>query len=77
MNLEQGDPELGGALAETFWRCFMNVRPLASSQHTTEFETLANELPNIQNANMLFDEKTLLPIFKLVIGQAGVHLRLK
>jgi len=28
-------------------------------------------MPHIQNANMLFDEKTLLPLYKLVIGQAG------
>ena len=32
---------------------------------------MANELPFMLNANMLFDEKTLEPLYKLVIGQAG------
>jgi DNA mismatch repair protein MutS2 len=32
---------------------------------------LANELPHISNANMLFDGKTLEPTFQLVLGQAG------
>jgi DNA mismatch repair protein MutS2 len=32
---------------------------------------LANELPFIQNANMMFDNKSLEPIFKLSLGQAG------
>ena len=32
---------------------------------------LANELPYASNANMLFDNKTLEPIFKLIIGEAG------
>jgi DNA mismatch repair protein MutS2 len=32
---------------------------------------LANELPFAMNANMLFDEKTLEPMYKLALGQAG------
>jgi DNA mismatch repair protein MutS2 len=32
---------------------------------------LADELENVTNANMQFDEKTLEPLFKLFIGQAG------
>ena len=32
---------------------------------------LANELPFAINANMLFDEKSLEPMYKLVLGQAG------
>jgi DNA mismatch repair protein MutS2 len=32
---------------------------------------LANELPFAINANILFDEKTLEPMYKLVLGQAG------
>jgi DNA mismatch repair protein MutS2 len=32
---------------------------------------LANELPFAMNANMLFDEKSLEPMYKLVLGQAG------
>jgi len=32
---------------------------------------LANELPFATNANMLFNEKSLEPMYKLVLGQAG------
>ena len=32
---------------------------------------LANELDNVTNANMQFDERTLEPMYKLFIGQAG------
>lgn len=66
------DPELGGALAETFLEVFYEREAFGIiTTHYSNLKLLSNELPHIQNANMLFDEKTLLPIFKLVIGQAG------
>ena len=66
------DPELGGALAETFLEVFYEREAFGIiTTHYSNLKLLANELSHIQNANMLFDEKTLLPIFKLVIGQAG------
>ena len=66
------DPELGGALAETFLEVFYERGAFGIiTTHYSNLKLLANELPYIQNANMLFDEKTLLPIYKLVIGQAG------
>jgi len=66
------DPELGGALAETFLEVFYKREAFGIiTTHYSNLKLLANELPHIQNANMLFDEKTLLPIFKLIIGQAG------
>ena len=66
------DPELGGALAETFLEVFYEREAFGIiTTHYSNLKLLANELPHIQNANMLFDEKTLLPLFKLVIGQAG------
>ena len=66
------DPELGGALAETFLEVFYKRGAFGIiTTHYSNLKLLANELPYIQNANMLFDEKTLLPIYKLVIGQAG------
>ncbi len=66
------DPELGGALAETFLEVFYEREAFGIiTTHYSNLKLLANELPYIQNANMLFDEKTLLPIYKLVIGQAG------
>lgn len=66
------DPELGGALAETFLEEFYHREAFGIiTTHYSNLKILANELPNMLNANMLFDEKTLEPLFKLVIGQAG------
>jgi len=66
------DPELGGALAETFLEVFYEREAFGIiTTHYSNLKLLANELTHIQNANMLFDEKTLLPLYKLVIGQAG------
>ena len=66
------DPDLGGALAETFLEVFYDREAFGIiTTHYSNLKLLANELPHIQNANMLFDEKTLLPTYKLIIGQAG------
>lgn len=66
------DPELGGALAETFLEEFYHREAFGIiTTHYSNLKILANELPYMLNANMLFDEKTLEPLFKLVIGQAG------
>ena len=32
---------------------------------------MANELENVTNANMQFDERSLEPLYKLFVGQAG------
>jgi DNA mismatch repair protein MutS2 len=66
------DPELGGALAETFLEVFYERESFGIiTTHYTNLKLLANELPHMQNANMLFDERSLEPIYKLVLGQAG------
>lgn len=66
------DPELGGALAETFLEEFYHREAYGViTTHYSNLKLLANELPHIQNANMLFDEHSLEPMFQLVIGQAG------
>ena len=66
------DPELGGALAEAFLEVFYEREAFGIiTTHYGNLKLLANELPFIQNANMLFDEKTLLPLYNLIIGQAG------
>ncbi len=66
------DPELGGALAETFLEEFYHREAFGIiTTHYANLKILANELPHMLNANMLFDEHTLEPLFKLVIGQAG------
>ncbi len=66
------DPELGGALAETFLEEFYHREAYGIiTTHYSNLKILANELPCMLNANMLFDEKSLEPLYKLVIGQAG------
>ncbi|HLT34183.1 MAG TPA: hypothetical protein VKZ98_10365, partial [Aquaticitalea sp.] len=66
------DPELGGALAETFLEEFYHREAYGIiTTHYSNLKILANELPFMQNANMLFDEKNLEPMYKLALGQAG------
>ncbi|MFC0605617.1 endonuclease MutS2 [Winogradskyella pulchriflava] len=66
------DPELGGALAETFLEVFYEREAFGIiTTHYSNLKLLANELPYMENANMLFNEKTLEPMYKLAIGQAG------
>ena len=66
------DPELGGALAETFLEEFYNREAFGIiTTHYSNLKILATELPNMINANMLFNERTLEPMFKLIVGQAG------
>lgn len=66
------DPELGGALAEVFLEEFYHREAYGIiTTHYTNLKMLANELPFATNANMLFDEKSLEPMYKLVVGQAG------
>ena len=66
------DPELGGALAEIFLEEFYHREAFGIiTTHYSNLKILANELPFAINANMLFDEKTLEPMYKLVLGQAG------
>ncbi len=66
------DPELGGALAETFLEEFYHREAYGIiTTHYSNLKILANELPFATNANMLFDEKSLEPMYKLILGQAG------
>ena len=66
------DPELGGALAEIFLEEFYNKHAYGViTTHYSNLKVLANELENVTNANMQFDERSLEPLYKLFIGQAG------
>ncbi|MDG1961927.1 MAG: DNA mismatch repair protein MutS [Flavobacteriaceae bacterium] len=66
------DPELGGALAETFLEEFYARDAYGIiTTHYTNLKLLADELPFAQNANMQFDPKTLEPLYLLHLGQAG------
>ncbi|WP_299215229.1 DNA mismatch repair protein MutS [uncultured Dokdonia sp.] len=66
------DPELGGALAETFLEVFHERESYGIiTTHYANLKMMANETKEIVNANMLFDARTLEPLFKLHLGEAG------
>ena len=66
------DPELGGALAESFLEFFYEKKSFAIiTTHYTNIKLRVEQLAHAQNAAMLFDEETLEPMYKLEIGQAG------
>ncbi len=66
------DPELGGALAEAFLEVFYERGAYGViTTHYANLKALADELPHATNANMLFNSKTLEPIFTLELGQPG------
>ena len=66
------DPELGGALAETFLETFYECGAFGViTTHYANLKALADELPYASNANMLFNSKTLEPTFQLEMGQPG------
>ena len=66
------DPELGGALAEIFLEEFYSKKAFGIiTTHYANLKVLANELDNVTNANMQFNERTLEPLYKLFVGQAG------
>lgn len=66
------DPELGGALAETFLEEFYTRKAFGIiTTHYANLKLLANEKDEMINANMMFNERTLEPMYKLALGQAG------
>ncbi len=66
------DPELGGALAESFLEYFYGRKSFAIiTTHYTNIKLVVEHLPNAENAAMLFDEHSLEPLYKLEVGQAG------
>ncbi|MGB0838300.1 MAG: endonuclease MutS2 [Flavobacteriaceae bacterium] len=66
------DPELGGALAEIFLEEFYDKGAYGViTTHYSNLKVLAGELDYVTNASMLFNEKTLQPLYKLHVGQAG------
>lgn len=66
------DPELGGALAESFMEYFYDKRSFGIiTTHYTNIKLVVENLPAATNAAMLFDENSLEPLYKLEIGQAG------
>lgn len=66
------DPELGGALAESMLEEMHDRKAYGIiTTHYTNLKMLANETAEMVNANMLFDSRTLEPIYQLQMGEAG------
>lgn len=66
------DPELGGALAESFLEFFYEKKSFGIiTTHYTNIKIVVENLPAATNAAMLFDENSLEPLYKLEVGQAG------
>lgn len=66
------DPELGGALAESMLEELYARKSYGIiTTHYTNLKMLANEMPEMSNANMLFDSRSLEPIYQLQMGEAG------
>jgi len=66
------DPELGGALAETFLEVFYERKAFGViTTHYSNLKLLASELPNATNANMQFNNHSLEPMYQLLLGEAG------
>ena len=66
------DPELGGALAESFLEFFYEKKSFAIiTTHYTNIKLVVEQLPNATNAAMLFFFFSLEPWYKLEVGQAG------
>ncbi|HMU09996.1 MAG TPA: DNA mismatch repair protein MutS, partial [Ferruginibacter sp.] len=66
------DPNLGGAFAEVI----MEELALKHSfgivtTHYLNLKVMANKVPGIINGAMQFDEKNLLPLYKLIVGKPG------
>ena len=66
------DPDLGGAIAEVFFReLYAKLSFGVITTHYMNIKNLASELPEAENACMLFDKQTLSPLYELEIGQPG------
>ena len=78
MNSGQGLTPNWEVLAEAFLEEFYNREAYGIiTTHYSNLKVLANELPHMTNANMQFDNRTLEPVFKLIMGEAGSSLPLK
>ncbi|MFN8243358.1 MAG: DNA mismatch repair protein MutS [Ferruginibacter sp.] len=66
------DPNLGGAFAEVIMEelAFRHSFGIVTT-HYLNLKVMANKVPGIINGAMQFDEKNLLPLYKLVVGKPG------
>ena len=66
------DPNLGGAFAEVIMEELGHKHAMGIvTTHYLNLKVMANHTQGIVNAAMAFDEKKLLPLYKLMIGKPG------
>ncbi|MBC7826868.1 MAG: DNA mismatch repair protein MutS [Chitinophagaceae bacterium] len=66
------DPNLGGAFAEVILEELVKKHAMGIvTTHYLNLKVMANKTPGIINGAMAFDEKNLLPMYKLIIGKPG------
>ncbi len=66
------DPNLGGAFAEVIMEELARKHAYGIvTTHYLNLKVMANKVPGIMNGAMAFDEKTLLPLYRLVTGKPG------
>ncbi|HMK04998.1 MAG TPA: MutS2/Smr-associated SH3 domain-containing protein [Ferruginibacter sp.] len=66
------DPNLGGAFAEVIMEELAVKHSFGIvTTHYLNLKVMANKVPGIINGAMQFDEKNLLPLYKLVVGKPG------
>lgn len=66
------DPELGGAIAEAILEGIIDQHVFGIvTTHYSNIKILADKREGLTNACMLFDERSLQPLYQLSIGQPG------
>jgi DNA mismatch repair protein MutS2 len=66
------DPNLGGAFAEVIMEELGRKHAIGIvTTHYLNLKVMANKTPGIINGAMAFDEKNLMPLYKLMIGKPG------
>lgn len=66
------DPNLGGAFAEVILEELNRKHAIGVvTTHYLNLKVMANKTPGVINGAMAFNEKTLMPLYKLIIGKPG------
>lgn len=66
------DPNLGGAFAEVIMEELARKHSYGIvTTHYLNLKVMANKVPGIINGAMAFDEKNLMPLYKLIVGKPG------
>ncbi|MEJ7738915.1 MAG: MutS2/Smr-associated SH3 domain-containing protein [Chitinophagaceae bacterium] len=66
------DPNLGGAFAEVIMEELARKHAYGVvTTHYLNLKVMANKVSGIMNGAMAFDEKNLMPLYKLIVGKPG------